>query len=71
MCHLIDLYWGGGQRSNSIIDANNKMQYLDSSLIEEAIFSSQMEGAATTRRVAKEMLQKKMTPRDKSQQNDP
>ena len=68
MCHLIDLYWVGSQGSNSIIDANNKKQYLDSSLIEEAIFSSQMEGAATTRRVAKEMLQKKMTPRDKSQQ---
>jgi Fic family protein len=36
--------------------------------MEEAIFSSQMEGAATTRQVAKEMLRKKMTPKDKSQQ---
>lgn len=36
--------------------------------MEEAIYSSQMEGAATTRKVAKEMLRKKMTPRDKSQQ---
>lgn len=36
--------------------------------MEEAIYSSQMEGAATTRKVAKEMLRKKMTPKDKSQQ---
>ena len=36
--------------------------------MEEAIYSSQMEGAATTRKVAKDMLRKKMTPRDKSQQ---
>lgn len=36
--------------------------------MEEAIYSSQMEGAATTRKVAKEMLRKKMTPRDKYQQ---
>ena len=50
------------------MDAHNKEQYLVSSLMEEAIFSSQMEGAATTREVAKEMLRKKMTPKDKSQQ---
>ena len=36
--------------------------------MEEAIFSSQMEGAATTRVVAKEMLRKNVTPKDKSQQ---
>ena len=36
--------------------------------MEEAIFSSQMEGAATTRKVAKEMLRRQITPKDKSQQ---
>jgi Fic family protein len=36
--------------------------------MEEAIFSSQMEGAATTRKVAKDMLRRKMAPKDKSQQ---
>ena len=36
--------------------------------MEEAISSSQMEGAATTRKVAKEMLRKKIAPKDKSQQ---
>lgn len=68
MCHQFDMYWGGSWGNNSIIDTNNKEQYLISSLMEEAIYSSQMEGAATTRKVAKEMLRKKMTPKDKSQQ---
>ena len=67
-CHPFDMYWGGSWGNNSIIDTNNKEQYLISSLMEEAIYSSQMEGAATTRKVAKEMLLKKMTPKDKSQQ---
>ena len=44
-----------------------KRRYLMSALMEEAIRSSQIEGAATTRRVAKEMLRKNITPRDRSQ----
>ena len=68
MCHEFDMYWGGSWEADSTIDSNNKEQYLVSSLMEEAIYSSQMEGAATTRKVAKEMLRKKMTPRDKYQQ---
>lgn len=39
-----------------------------SSLIAEAISSSQMEGAATTRRVAKDMLRKGISPRNRSEQ---
>ena len=66
MCHEFDMSFGGRWGSDSTIDPNNKEQYLVSSLMEEAIYSSQMEGAATTRKVAKEMLKKKMTPRDKS-----
>ena len=68
MCHEFDMSWGGSWGADSTIDSKNKEQYLVSSLMEEAIYSSQMEGAATTRKVAKEMLRKKMTPRDKSQQ---
>lgn len=41
--------------------------YLARSLIEEAINSSQLEGASTTRRVAKEMLRQGRDPRDKSE----
>ncbi len=43
-------------------------RYLMSSLIEESISSSQLEGAATTRVVAKEMLRSGRSPRDKSEQ---
>ena len=42
-------------------------RYLMSSLIEESISSSQLEGAATTRVVAKEMLRSGRSPRDKSE----
>lgn len=68
MCHEIDMNWGRSWGTDSIIGDENKEQYLVGSLMEEAIYSSQMEGAATTRKVAKEMLRKKMTPKDKSQQ---
>lgn len=68
MCHEIDMNWGGSWGTDSIIGDENKEQYLVGSLMEEAIYSSQMEGAAITRKVAKEMLRKKMTPKDKSQQ---
>jgi len=68
LCHEFDMNFGGYWGASSIISEDNKERYLVSSLMEEAIFSSQMEGAATTRRVAKDMLRKKMTPKDKSQQ---
>ncbi len=68
MCHKFDMNFGGFWGTNSIIPEDSKERYLVSSLMEEAIFSSQMEGAATTRQAAKEMLRKKMTPKDKSQQ---
>lgn len=67
ICHVFDMNFGGSWGSNSLIPEENKNQYLISSLMEEAISSSQMEGAATTRKVAKEMLRRKITPKDKSQ----
>lgn len=68
MCHEFDMNFGGFWGASSIIPGNSKERYLVSSLMEEAIFSSQMEGAVTTRKVAKDMLRKKITPKDKSQQ---
>lgn len=68
MCHEFDMNFGGAWGANAILPDDGKERYLVSSLMEEAIYSSQMEGAATTRKVAKEMLRKKITPRDKSQQ---
>ena len=48
---------------------NSKTQekYLIHSLIEEAITSSQLEGATATRKVAKEMIQTDRNPKDKSE----
>lgn len=40
------------------IDTEGKEKYIINSLMEEAIASSQLEGAATTRRIAKEILMK-------------
>lgn len=68
ICHELDMNFGGSWGSNTLFPKESKKQYLVSSLMEEAISSSQMEGAATTRKVAKEMLRKKMAPKDKSQQ---
>jgi len=42
-------------------------RYIVSSLMDEAITSSQLEGAATTRRVAKEMIRTGRKPRDRSE----
>lgn len=46
----------------------SKQPYLLASLIEEAITSSQLEGAATTRKVAAAMLRERRAPRDHSEQ---
>lgn len=45
-----------------------RKKYLVSSLMEEAIASSQLEGAVTTRVIAKKMLRESRKPRDKSEQ---
>lgn len=68
ICHELDMNFGGTWGDNALIPEDGKKMYLVSSLMEEAISSSQMEGAATTRKVAKDMLRKKITPKDKSQQ---
>ena len=46
---------------------DNKRKYIISSLMEEAIASSQIEGAATTREIAKRMLQENRKPRSKDE----
>jgi Fic family protein len=59
---------GGNLTGEQIIPSENKNVYLISSIMEEAIASSQMEGATTTRKVAKDMLRKNEKPRNKGQQ---
>jgi Fic family protein len=66
--HEIDQGAGGLIRMpEQITNPNTRDQYYVSSLIQEAITSSQLEGAATTRRVAKEMIKTGRSPRDKSE----
>ena len=50
-----------------VADTGSRNRYLVSSLIEEAITSSQLEGASTTRDVAKELLRSGRAPRDRSE----
>ncbi len=66
--HELDLNLGGSLQSESLIPGQDKDRYLVSSIMEEAIASSQIEGAATTRKVAKEMLEKNHQPKNKSEQ---
>jgi len=66
--HQFDLNIGGSLESGSPIRKDEKSRYLLSSIMEEAIASSQIEGAVTTRKAAKDMLRKNRTPRDTSEQ---
>lgn len=66
--HEFDMNFGGTIMSSGTISSKNKQYYLLSSIMEEAIASSQMEGANTTRRVAKDMLRKRAKAKNKDQQ---
>ena len=68
LLHDFDMNLGGSLGTESLIPDSDKNYYLISSIMEEAIASSQMEGASTTRRIAKEMLRKQLRPINKSQQ---
>jgi len=66
--HEFDLHIGGELGAKSIIPEEGKKRYLISSIMEEAIASSQIEGAVTNGKKAKEMLRKGINPRNKSEQ---
>ena len=66
--HQVDLGAGGRiQMPEQITNPETKDRYYVGSLIEEAITSSQLEGATTTRRVAKDLLRAGRPPRDRSE----
>ncbi|HUG28524.1 MAG TPA: Fic family protein [Gemmatimonadales bacterium] len=68
MLHAVDQQASGAFRGSAeVVDDRQRETYLMKSLFEEAITSSQLEGAVTTREVAKEMLQRGREPRDKSE----
>lgn len=66
--HQFDMHIGGTLGSNIGIAETDKTKFIISSIMEEAISSSQMEGANTTRKKAKEMIQQEQKPRNKSEQ---
>ena len=65
--HELDMNLGGTLQSESIIPSEDKDRYLISSIMEEAIASSQLEGAVTTRKVARELLEKDKKPQNRSE----
>lgn len=65
--HEFDLKMIGGLYKNPITSFE-KAEYLKNSLMEEAIASSQIEGAATTTKVAFDMLKTGRNPRNESEQ---
>jgi Fic family protein len=66
--HWIDQHAAGEILvSEGVTEPGDQSRYLVSSQIEEAITSSQLEGATSTRKVAQEMLRSGRAPRDRSE----
>lgn len=69
LLHQIDKNATGAIKgSEQVTNPQTRDRYLFQSLVEESITSSQLEGAATTREVAKDMIRSGRTPRDRSEQ---
>lgn len=67
--HKIDMFAGGRLfNMGPNVTESSKQTYLNRGIIEEAIASSQLEGAHTTRKAAKEMLVQKRPPQNESEQ---
>jgi Fic family protein len=58
---------GSIKATQQVTSPQTRDTYLMASLVEEAITSSQLEGASTTRDVAKEMIKRGRAPRDRSE----
>lgn len=65
--HDFDLKLMGGLQQNPILPSD-RIEFFKSSLLEEAVASSQVEGAATTTEVARDMLKSGRNPRNESEQ---
>ena len=66
--HLLDKGAAGNLETGlGSMNTSGRERYIISSLMEEAIASSQLEGAATTRKIAKELLRKNKKPRNYSE----
>ncbi len=70
LLHKLDMQLGTNELpylSRTSFDAEQKKKFLTKSIMEEAIASSQLEGAATTTSMAKKLLAEKRTPKDRSE----
>lgn len=68
MLHLVDRNAAGNIKgSDQVTNPATRDTYLFKSIVEEAITSSQLEGASTTRKVAKAMIQEGRPPRTRSE----
>jgi len=67
--HYVDQHCAGEIAMDEVVtgDDHARTHYLVNSLMEEAIRSSQLEGAVTSRRVAKELLRSGRKPQDRSE----
>jgi Fic family protein len=68
--HKLDMQLGANDLpllSKASFDNEQKKKFLTKSIMEEAIASSQLEGAATTTSMAKKLLAEKRTPKDRSE----
>jgi len=68
LLHYVDRHCSGEIAMSDVVsDEQARRHYLVNSLMEEAIRSSQLEGATTTRKVAKELLRTGRSPKDRSE----
>lgn len=69
LLHFVDQRCSGEIAMEEVVTADEqaRRRYLVNSLMEEAIRSSQLEGATTSRRVAKDLLQSGREPADRSE----
>ncbi|MBT5021409.1 Fic family protein [Candidatus Woesearchaeota archaeon] len=66
--HILDKGTAGNLETGlESMHTSGRKRYIISSLMEEAIASSQLEGAATTRKIAKDLLRKKKKPKNYSE----
>jgi Fic family protein len=68
LLHIIDQNASGGiQLTEEVTNPGTRDRYIVNSLIEESITSSQLEGAATTAEVARDMIRSGRRPMDRSE----
>lgn len=65
--HDLDMRLSSGLVPSSKLDEKRRLMLTVSSVMEESIASSQLEGASTTTKVAKKMLREKTAPKNKSE----